>query len=69
MKDRVVKQVIVKYSQRSEAGYKKYGTTLEDNPADFLEWLNHAQEEAMDLTLYLQKIKNKIEESMNEDNK
>ena len=36
---------------------EKYGVTLQDNPDGFYEWINHAQEEAMDFILYLEKIK------------
>ena len=55
MRDKIVEQVIDKFRQRSEVGIKKYGTTLENNNND--DYLVHAIEEAMDLTLYLMKIK------------
>lgn len=54
MKDKIVQQVVDKYQQRSEVGIKKYGTTLEGNNSD--NYLLHAQQEAMDLSLYLEKI-------------
>lgn len=55
MKDVIVEQVVDKYVRRSELGIMKYGTTLaQNNDDDFIE---HAMEEAMDLTLYLMKIK------------
>jgi hypothetical protein len=43
-----------KYTQRSNVGYNKYGTTLEDNNKD--NYLVHLQEELMDATLYIQKL-------------
>jgi hypothetical protein len=57
MKDNIVESVIDKYKQRSEAGIEKYGTTLERNLLTFDEWITHLQEELMDATLYLEKIK------------
>ena len=42
---------------RSKIGTEKYGTTLDRNDLKPLEWLQHAQEEAMDFTLYLEKLK------------
>jgi hypothetical protein len=57
MEDKIVKKVIDKFKQRSEAGIKKYGVTLERNDLNFQDWIQHAQEEAMDFILYLEKIK------------
>ena len=57
MKDNIVESVIDKYKQRSEAGIEKYGTTLERNLLTFDEWMTHLQEELMDATLYIEKIK------------
>lgn len=58
VKDEIVSQVIAKFVTRSEVGIKKYNTTLEDNNAD--DFLNHAIEEAMDLILYLTKVREQI---------
>ena len=55
--DKIVQQVIDKFKQRSEVGIKKYGVTLDRNDLNFKDWIQHAQEEAMDLILYLEKIK------------
>jgi hypothetical protein len=57
MKDKIVESVIDKYKIRSEKGIKKYGTTLQNDLLTFDEWLNHLQEELMDATLYIEKIK------------
>jgi hypothetical protein len=54
--DSVVDKVINKIQSRSEAGYKKYNTTMDRTDLDRLQWLIHAQEEAMDLAIYLQKL-------------
>lgn len=57
VKDSVVQSVINKFKQRSEVGIQKYNTTLDREDLTNKEWINHAQEEAMDLILYLEKLK------------
>lgn len=46
--------VIDKIKRRAEFGLSKYGTTLERTDLSTLDWLIHAQEEAMDLCNYLE---------------
>lgn len=53
--DPLVQRVINKISTRSEAGMKKYGVTMERQDVSTIEWLRHAQEEAMDLAIYLER--------------
>lgn len=60
--DPIVKQVIEKFSTRSSVGIQKYGTTLDENKATLIEWLTHLQEELMDATLYIQKLKSDLDE-------
>ena len=57
IKDTIVESVINQFKQRSEVGINKYGVTLDREDLDRLQWLQHAQEEAMDLILYLEKLK------------
>jgi hypothetical protein len=57
VQDSVVQSVINKFKQRSEVGIKKYNTTLDREDLTKQDWINHAQEEAMDLILYLEKLK------------
>jgi len=47
--------VIGKLRQRAELGKKKYNTTMERKDLTRKAWLIHAQEEALDLAVYLQK--------------
>jgi len=49
-------KVCSKILNRAEVGKKKYGTTMERVDLSSLEWLIHAQEEAMDLAVYLEKL-------------
>ena len=58
--DPILIKVYGKYQERSNAGIKKYGTTLENNSLPLLDWLNHLQEELMDATLYIEKLKQEI---------
>ena len=48
--------VIEKIRVRRLTGRRKYGTTMERTDLNQLQWLKHAQEEAMDLAIYLERI-------------
>jgi hypothetical protein len=52
----IEEDVCFKIIKRSELGRKKYGTTMERTDLSEIEWLKHAQEEAMDLAVYLEKL-------------
>jgi len=52
----IEEQVCFKILKRSDEGKNKYGVTMEREDLTKLEWLKHAQEEAMDLCVYLQKL-------------
>jgi len=56
-KDSYVQLVKAKFEQRSQTGIKKYNTTLERDDLDLQEWFNHLQEELMDATLYVERLK------------
>lgn len=56
-KDIYVQLVKAKFEERSQAGIKKYNTTLEREDLNLVDWLNHLQEELMDATLYIEKLK------------
>jgi len=60
VKDRIVETVVNKFIERSERGIVKYGTTLERNDLDVVDWLNHLQDELMDACLYLERMKKDI---------
>lgn len=57
MEDKVLESVIKQFRERSEVGIKKYNTTLDRDDLSYLDWINHAQQEAMDFVLYLEKLK------------
>jgi len=54
--------VAFKILQRAETGLNKYGITMERSDLTKLEWLVHAQNEALDLAVYLQKLIQEEEE-------
>jgi hypothetical protein len=56
MKDSIVEEVRQDLLDRSEVGIKKYNTTLDRDDLTTVEWVQHALEEAMDLSLYLKRL-------------
>lgn len=64
VKDFIVESVIDQFKDRSNVGIKKYGTTLDRNDLTMLEWLIHLQQELMDATLYIEKLKSKLNYEM-----
>jgi hypothetical protein len=59
--DKIVESVVNSFLERSKVGIEKYGVTLNRNDLTTLEWINHAQQEAMDMILYLEKLKKEYE--------
>ena len=55
--DSVVTAVLESFKKRAAAGQQKYGTTLDRTDLNTLDWIQHTQEELMDATLYLEKLK------------
>ena len=55
--DKYVQAVKEKFEERSQTGIRKYNTTLEREDLSFLDWLTHLQEELMDATLYVERLK------------
>lgn len=48
--------VAAKIAARAEFGRLKYGVTMERTDLSRIDWLKHAQEEAMDLAVYLERL-------------
>jgi hypothetical protein len=57
VEDPIVIAVFAKYAERSQRGIEKYGTMLTRTDLNLTDWLNHLQEELMDATLYIEKLK------------
>ena len=66
-RDPVVKNVVDKFVSRSDVGYDKYGSTLDDERRlkmkDLQGYLNDIQEELMDAVLYIQTAREEIEDN------
>jgi hypothetical protein len=60
VEDPVVLKVLAKYYERSQLGIEKYGRTLDRDDLSLTDWLNHLQEELMDATLYIEKLKQEL---------
>jgi hypothetical protein len=60
IEDKIVLRVLSRFAERSNVGIRKYNTTLERNDLSTLEWLTHAQDEAMDFVLYLERLKDEL---------
>ena len=58
--DSVVGAVIQRHRDRAAVGYGQYGTTMDRDDLSALEWVVHAQEEAMDLSVYLERLRREL---------
>ena len=66
IEDKIVVRVLSRFAERSQVGINKYNTTLERTDLSTLEWLTHAQEEAMDFVLYLERLKDEYNKPFTE---
>ena len=57
IEDSIVNNVVENFKERSRIGILKYNTTLDRTDIDFIGWANHLQQELMDATLYLERLK------------
>ena len=65
-RDPVVERVVDKFVGRSDIGFAKYGTTLEDERRikmkGLQKYLNDIQEEIMDAVLYIQAARDELQD-------
>ena len=65
-RDPVVERVVDKFASRSNVGFDKYGTTLEDERRlkmkGLQKYLNDIQEELMDAVLYIQSARDELQD-------
>jgi len=59
--DSILTELLEKYVQRAEFGKAKYNMDMDRDDLSITEWVSNAQEEAMDLSIYLTKIKRELE--------
>ena len=69
-RDPVVKRVVQKFADRSDAGFAKYGTTLDEERTTkmkgLMKYLIDIQEELMDAILYIQTAQEELKEFLDE---
>ena len=67
-RDPVVRNVVDKFVSRSDVGYAKYGSSLDDERRlkmkGLTKYLNDVQEELMDAVLYIQTAREEIDEKV-----
>jgi len=65
-RDTVVRNVVDKFVERSDIGYAKYGSTLDDERRfkmkGLQKYLNDIQEELMDAVLYIQAARDELQD-------
>jgi len=65
-RDPVVKNVVDKFVSRSNVGYEKYGSSLDDERRlkmkGLTKYLNDVQEELMDAVLYIQAAREELQD-------
>ena len=65
-RDPVVRHVCDKFVKRSDVGYEKYGSTLDDERRlkmkGLQKYLNDVQEELMDAVLYIQAARDELQD-------
>ena len=69
-RDPVVKRVVQKFRDRSNEGYRKYGTTLHEERTTkmkgLMKYLVDIQEELMDAILYIQTAQEELKDVLDE---
>ena len=65
-RDPVVERVVDKFVSRSDVGFSKYGTTLQDERTmkmkGLVKYLTDVQEELMDAVLYIQAARDELQD-------
>ena len=60
--DENVENVITQLREREQRGLSKYVVNTERTDLSTIEWLQHLQEELMDVTVYIEKLKKELRE-------
>ena len=56
-RDPIIEKVVDQLVSRSDVGYEKYGVTLADDVQSVKSWLQNIQEELLDASNYIEKLK------------
>ena len=60
--DSIIYEVAQLMRTRADKGKQTYGTTMDRDDLSTEDWLDHAIEEALDLAIYLTKVKRELEQ-------
>lgn len=63
MRDSITERIINLIETRSDKGFQTYGVTMDRDDLTQEQWFDHAIEEALDLAIYLMKIKTTLNEN------
>ena len=63
MRDSITNRIIELIETRADKGFQTYGVTMDREDLDLDAWFDHAIEEALDLAIYLTKIKTTLNEN------
>lgn len=61
--DKIIYQVVKLIKDRADRGLQTYGVTMDRDDLTLDQWFDHAIEEALDLAIYLTKIKTTLNEN------
>ena len=64
--DSVVQAIVDKFITRAKFGRQKYGTDLDRQDLDLLDWITHFREEMMDGLLYITRIEHELKKKQAE---
>ena len=63
MRDSITNRIIELIETRADKGFQTYGVTMDRDDLTAEQWIDHAIEEALDLAIYLMKIKTTLNEN------
>lgn len=63
MRDSITNRIIELIETRADKGLQTYGVTMDRDDLTAEQWIDHAIEEALDLAIYLMKIKSELEQN------
>ena len=63
MRDSITNRIIELIETRADKGFQTYGVTMDRGDLTPEQWIDHAIEEALDLAIYLTKIKTTLNEN------
>lgn len=58
--DKILSAIQKKFEAQTLKGVEKYGQTVADNDLTAIEWIDHANEEAIDHIVYLECLKARL---------